>query len=99
MTFVIHNVIHNAKLWPFVIHSSWKRSQFCIINDIVYNKKGHNLVNNIMNNIMKDKKGHNIVNNIMNNIMKDKKGHNIVNDINERHCEPQTALLISHLYQ
>ena len=24
----VHNVIHNAKLWPFVIHNCFKRSQF-----------------------------------------------------------------------
>ena len=42
---VVHNVIHNAKLWPFVIHNYSKRSQFCIMNDIVSDKKGHNIVN------------------------------------------------------
>ena len=60
MAFVIHNVVynvHNAKLWTFVIHNCLKRSQFCIMNDIVNNTKGQNIVNDIMNN-----KGHSIVN-------------------------------------
>ena len=39
VTFVIHNAIHNCL----------KRSQFCVINDtqndIVVNKKGHNIGN------------------------------------------------------
>ena len=59
VTFVVHNVVHNAKLWHFVIHDCLKRSQFCIMNDIVNIKKGHNIVNDTVN----DKKGHNIVNN------------------------------------
>ena len=32
------------------------------MNDIVNDKKGHNIVNNIMNDIVNDKKGPNIVN-------------------------------------
>ena len=32
------------------------------MNNIVNDKKGHNIVNDIMNDIVNDKKGHNIVN-------------------------------------
>ena len=32
------------------------------MNDIVNNKKGHNIVNDIMNNNVNDKKEHNVVN-------------------------------------
>ena len=32
------------------------------MNDIVNDKKGHNIVNDIMNKIVNDKRGHNIVN-------------------------------------
>ena len=43
----VHNIIHNAKLLPLscVIHNRLKRSQFCIMNDIVNDKKGHTIVN------------------------------------------------------
>ena len=48
-----------------------KRSQFTVMNnsmnDIVNNKKGHNIMNDIMNGVM-------------NNIVNDKEGHSIVND-------------------
>ena len=45
----VHNVIHNAKLWPFVIHNSTalKGHNFCIMNDIANDRKGHNIVNDI----------------------------------------------------
>ena len=70
--FIFSNAVHSALLmqWEwgyerhcdlcrFVIHDCLKRSQFCIMNDIVNIKKGHNIVNDTVN----DKKGHNIVNN------------------------------------
>ena len=41
-------------------------------------KKGHNIVNEIMNNIVNNKKGHNIVNDSMNKIV-----NNIVNDMEQ----------------
>ena len=48
-----------------------KRSQFTVMNnsmnDIVSNKKGHNIMNDIMNGVM-------------NNIVNDKEGHSIVKD-------------------
>ena len=44
------NIIHNTKFWPFVIHNHLKRSQFCsmnyIMNDLVNDKKSHNIVSN-----------------------------------------------------
>ena len=52
VTFVVHNVVHNTVLncdGSFVIHNCLKRSQLCVMNDImnntVNNKKGHNIVN------------------------------------------------------
>ena len=42
---IVHNVVHNAKLWPFVVYNWFKRSQFCIMNDIMKDKMGHNIVN------------------------------------------------------
>ena len=60
MPSIMLNVIQNTKLWPFVIHICFKRSQFWIMND----KKGHNIVNNIINDIVNNKKGHNFVNGI-----------------------------------
>ena len=41
---VIHNVIRNAKLWFFVIYNCLKRSHFCIMKNIVNDKKGHNIL-------------------------------------------------------
>ena len=57
--FAIDNVIHNTKLWYFVINNHIRRPQFCIMN-------------HIMNNIVNDKKVHNIVNDITNDIVDDK---------------------------
>ena len=40
--FVIRNVIHNTKLWPFSVIINDKRSQFSIMNDISNNIVVHN---------------------------------------------------------
>ena len=45
-------------MWFFFTFSSSYESH----NDIVNDKKGHNIVNEIMSNIMNDKKDHNIRN-------------------------------------
>ena len=51
------NVVHNnEKNVIFFTFSSSYESH----NDIVNDKKGHNIVNEIMSNIMNDKKDHNI---------------------------------------
>ena len=36
--FVVHNVIHNAKLWPFVIHNSLKKG-YNVIHNAIHNSK------------------------------------------------------------
>ena len=40
-----HNLVLWIALWPLSSNFEQQRSQFSVMNDIVNNKKGHNIVN------------------------------------------------------